>query len=560
MRVLDSRRLRGANLQTREPAAVAEVTLDQGESTKAALDAWRRHVRRMAGALGWSSHADGVVARPFPGGVAFALPAPVDVLLDATEVNEWAIERASAELRGNGGGEDDFEAARARFEEQIAAHGNPALLVLREEARRRDIPFLWDDDHVTLGMARRSRTFEISALPAPGDVDWTGLGRIPVALVTGTNGKTTTTRLVARMVELDGRVPGNTSTDGIVVDGHVVQEGDWTGAEAARVVLRDPRVDVAILETARGGILRRGLAVDACDAALVTNVASDHFGEFGVYDLATMARAKAVVGTVVRSWGRVVLNGDDPQLVALIPSFEARVVLFSMASDAPAGHEALVVRDGAFVRVTPAGATTLARVDESPLTFGGAARHNVANCLAAAGLAWALGISDQAVSSALRTFGRDAEDNPGRGQVVELRSGVRVLLDFGHNPAGMRDLFALARSLVRAGGAILCVHTQPGDRTDVDMTALAREIAAASPRFVALWESEEYRRGREPGEIAATLGRALVAAGVSHDAMGVAEGEVAAVARALSVARRGDVVVVAPHIEREAVRASLGSV
>ena len=555
MRLVDSRRLRGPNLQTREPAAVAEATLEEGEGTEAVVEAWRLNVTRMAEALGWGAYAARAVARPYPGGVAFALPAPVDVLLDATEVNEWAIARG-----------DDFDAARARFAAQIAEHANPALVALREEALRRDVPFLWDDERVTLGMAARARTIDMASLPAAGDVDWSALGRIPVALVTGTNGKTTTTRLVARMAKLDGRVPGNTSTDGIVVDDQVVEEGDWTGAEAARVVLRDPRVELAVLETARGGILRRGLAVDACDAALVTNVASDHLGEFGVHDLATMARAKAVVGTVVRPGGRVVLNGDDARLVALAPTFAAKVVLFSRKPGAPAvrahvaaGGEAFVVEEGAFVRITPSGRTVVARIDECPLTFAGAAPHNVENCLAAAALAWALGVSDRAVSSALRTFGNDPDDNPGRGQVVTTASGTRLLLDFGHNPAGLRDLFALARSLLAGRGALLTVHTQPGDRTDADMAALARQIAAASPRLVVLWESPEYRRGREPGEIAATMRNALLAAGVAPSAVAEADGEVAAIAVALAAAAPADIVVAAPHIERDAVRAALAA-
>ena len=294
MRLVDSRRLRGPNLQTREPAAVAEVALEEGETARGAAAAWKREAAKMCRALGWTVRKKSLVARSFSGGLALALVAPVDALLEATEVNEWAIDAASRRRTTS------FAAAKKEFRARVESQANPRLVALRRAALRRDVPFLWDDDHVTLGMAARSATFDNARLPDPRVVKWSAFGRIPVALVTGTNGKTTTARLVARMAKLAGKVPGCTSTDGIAIDERLVEQGDLTGAEGARLVLRNPQVTLAVLETARGGILRRGLAVEACDAALVTNIASDHLGEFGVTDLSTMARAKAVVGTVVR--------------------------------------------------------------------------------------------------------------------------------------------------------------------------------------------------------------------------------------------------------------------
>jgi len=563
MRLVDSRRLRGPNLQTHEPAAVAEVLLDAGERPSAAIRAWREALAWLAGELGWASYARTAVARPFPGGVAFALPAPIDGLLTATEVNEAAIRIATATLGINVPELDEGAPTLEELRVRIAEERSPRLVALHEEAQRRGIAFLWDDDSVTLGMARRSVTFPSGELPDPSTLEWSALGSIPVALVTGTNGKTTTARLLARMAKLAGRVAGNTSTDGIAIDERLVEEGDWTGAEAARLVLRRPDVELAILETARGGILRRGLAIEACDAALITNVTSDHLGEFGVCDVATMARAKAVVGTIVRPDGRVVLNGDDPLLAAMTGAFRAKVVLFGLAAGSEAlrahrarGGEIFTVRDGVFLRSSDEGERTLGTVADAPLTFGGAARYNVANCLAAAAVAWSLGLPDAAVVEALHTFGRTLGDNPGRGEIVRARSGAQVILDFGHNPAGMRELLRLAATRVGPGGLVASVHTQPGDRTQADAEALAIEIAAASPRLVVLWESEHYRRGREVGDIALSLRTALVAAGVADDAIAVAESEVAALDRALVGTGPGDVVVVAPHIDRESVAAS----
>ncbi len=557
MRLVDSRRLRGPNLQTPEAAAVAEVALSAGERPELAAVAWKKHVVRMARALGWRKYASRVVARPFPGGIAFALPAPIDLLLEATDINDWAIEEASRALSGERPG--SFDDARARFQRAISRHGNPRLVALHDEARRRGVPFLWDDEAVTLGMARTSRTYSIAALPSPRRVPWGKLARIPVALVTGTNGKTTTSRLLARMVKVAGLVAGSTSTDGIAVDERIVEPGDWTGAEAARNVLRRPEVEVAILETARGGILRRGLGVDACDVAVVTNVTSDHLGEFGVCDLATMARAKAVVTTVVRRGGRAVLNADDRRLVALLPEIRATVVLFGRShgtvtrAHLRGGGVAYVVQRGDVVRLTRTGRTVLAQVAEMPLAFGGAAAHNVANALAAAAAAWALHLPDAAVARALATFGAHARDNRGRGEHLVLANGVGVLLDFGHNAAGLRSLFGLARSLLGARGRIVMVATQPGDRTEADFAALAAEIARVRPRLTVLWESKPYMRGRGDGEVADALEGALRSAGLARTRVARAATEALAFERALASARPGDVVVAAPQIDRRAV-------
>jgi UDP-N-acetylmuramyl tripeptide synthase len=552
MRVVDSRRLRGPNLQTREPAAIAEVALEEGETAVACEKAWRGEVGRLGKALGWKAKP---VVRRFAGGLALVLPAPVDALMEATEVNELAVRAATDAMAGRPTA--DYDATAADLRARVEAGRNPALLALRAEAIRRDIPFLWDDDTLTLGMAAHSQTYALGELPSPEQVPWKRLRRIPVALVTGTNGKTTTARLLARMVTLAGKVPGNTSTDGVSVGEEVVEEGDWTGPEAARLVLRRSDVDVAILETARGGILRRGLAVDACDVALVTNVTSDHLGEFGVQDLPTMARAKGVVGTVAR--GRVVI-GDDPLLVELSPTFTAPVVLVALSADSPTarahlakGGEVFTEDGGSFVRIAAGKRTGLGRVDEAPLTFGGVARHNVANALSAAAVAYGLGLPVRAIKSALRTFGSKPGDNPGRGQLVEAPGGKRVLLDFGHNPAGLRELLHLAASLTGEGGRIVSVHTQPGDRTAEDTRLVAAEIAGAHPRVVVLWESEEYRRGREPGDIVAALRGALVSAGMSASHVLDAELETEALAKALAAAKPADIVVVAPHVERAAV-------
>jgi UDP-N-acetylmuramyl tripeptide synthase len=557
MKLIDSRRLRGPNLQLGGPAAVAEVALDDAEDPAAVTVAWRRELERLAAVLGVAGTEHSIV-RPYPGGICFAVPAPIDILYAATEINEWAIASVAASLGGDEA--ETFEDACTRIAAEIAEETRPRLVALEAAARARGIPFLWDDETVTLGMAARSQSYPIDELPEPADVTWDTLGRIPVVLVTGTNGKTTSTRLVARMLREAGHVVGNTSTDGIAVDGVVVEAGDWTGAEAARSLLRRTDIDVAVLETARGGILRRGLGVDRASAALLLNVSADHLGEFGVCDLDTMARAKGVVGQVVEPPGHVVLNADDPHVLALAPTFRAPVVLFSFDAESPAikahraaGGTAMFARAGGLWRAVGARETQLVRIADIPITFGGAAHYNIANALAAAAVAWSLGVSDDAIARALTGF--TAGDNPGRGQLVELAGGVRMLVDFGHNPVALDAVLELAHVLQRdpsrPARALIVATTQAGDRDEHALGAQAAAIARAHPVRAFVWETPHLLRGRPPGEVSAVLSRELLAGGVPE--VEIATTEVEAVEQAIRSAAPGDLVIVTPCIDRAGV-------
>ncbi len=555
MRVLDSRRVRGRSLASRAPGALAEVALEEGETPEKAEAAWRAALFDLAALIGRPELAEDAVVRRFSGGLALMVPAPIDVLRVVVDLNELAIEAATAALRDEPRPFGDRTIAN--LIDDLADALRPRLVALREHALRRDVPFVFDGDAVTLGLCGRARTYEIDSLPAIDAVPWETLGRVPVAFVTGTNGKTTTTRLVARMAKEAGLVAGHTSSDGVVVGDRVLERGDWTGAEAARLVLRDEAVEIAILETARGGILRRGLAIDEVDAALITNVSADHIGEYGVVDLATMAQAKGVVGHAVRRGGTVILNAGDEELMKLAPTFTARVVLFcasgrteALAAHLASGGEAFVVEDGAIVRRADGVHDTLATLSEVPLTRDGVARHNVENALAAAALGFALALAREAIIAALRQFDLRPEDNPGRGQVREIAPGVRGLFDFAHNSAGFVLIYEVARSLVREGAKIVAVLTQAGDRSEAELHALARLAVEGGASAAIVWEKPSLLRGRSPGEIRAILHACLRAQGLREDAVFEAENESDAVQRALAICAPGDLVVVAPHLDR----------
>ena len=534
MRIVDSRRLRGPSLGASGPGAIVEVALERGERIEKAIRAARSSLAWMSARLRQPAMARGAIVRAFDGGFALFVPAPIDRLEPAVDVLDWVIDDATER--------SDRPRAVKRLRAELVRHRDPALVAMQRAARVHRLPFLYDDDVITIGHAGSSIRHALGSIPSPRELPWKSLAAIPVALVTGTNGKTTTTRLVARIAKLAGLVPGITSSDGTAIDEAIVDAGDNTGGESARAVLRDPRVQIAILETARGGLLRRGLAVTNVDAALITNVTADHLGEHGVLDLKTLVATKAVVGHAVKKGGKLVLGADDPQLRKFASSFAAERVLFAIEPKNVRAHRghAFVLHEGSLVHVHGRSRDVLVRVDEVPITDGGRAVHNVKNALAAAALAFSLDLPRDAIVAGLRSFG--SSDNAGRGNVVTTSKGVRVLLDFGHNPAAVKDLYAWARTL---GTRVFAVLTQPGDRTDDAMQDFARAVVDAGIAEAFVWETESLLRGRAAGSITATLTRALRGTRTTR-----AKTEAEAIRAALKRAKKGDVVVVSPSLDR----------
>jgi UDP-N-acetylmuramyl tripeptide synthase len=527
MKLLDSRRLTGPNLLWDLEGAILDVALDEQEAGPV-TEAWVRQAALILEAVGWG--AEELCVRLFPGGANLGMSAPIDRLYAATEVNEWAWEAAVAAVSGREPSAAEIAQAAVRLRQAADFESNPALLELRDAAGRRRISLLWDADHVTLGLGAGSLTWRMDDLPTPREVPWSEVSDIPVVLVTGTNGKTTTVRLLAAMVRAAGAVPGTTSTD---------------------------RVEVAILETARGGILRRGLAVRRADAAAVTNVAADHLGEFGVYDLASLAETKLVAARVVKSTGRVILNADDPELVSRTSRFGAQAVWFTIDPDRPgfddllvAGDAGCTLEDGELVRYGEERRQVIARVDEVPITHGGAALHNVANALAAMGLAGAIGLPVDAMAEGLRTFRGSPEDNPGRGNLMEIQ-GARVLVDYAHNPHGLGLLLRFASTL--PAERRLLVLGQAGDRDDESLRKLVQTAWSFHPDVVVIKELPEMLRGRQPGEVPAILEAELRRLGAPPDSLLHATDDPDAVRKALAWARPGDLLVLLVHTRRSEV-------
>jgi cyanophycin synthetase len=401
-------------------------------------------------------------------------------------------------------------------------------------------------------------------------VKWDELGTIPIALVTGTNGKTTSARLLARMVKESGKRVGCTSSDSIMIGGEVVDTGDWTGPAAARAVLRRKDVEIAVLETARGGLLRRGLAMDDVDAALITNVSEDHTGGYGIDDLAAMTMVKAIVARAVRSKGTIVLSAHDHKLVRLRDTLmkenpDRTFVLFAdlergdaQVKETIAQHQA---QGSPTVTAENGMLAGLIDVTSAPITFRGVARYNVENALGAIAMARALGVGDDAIRAALAGFGSSPTDNPRRGTLVE-KDGARVMLDFGHNPEGVRAVLSLVDSLRRGTekGRLFVVAGAAGDRTNDEIGRMCTTIAKHRPHRVYRRELAGYMRGRMPGEMSRLFRRSLTANGVADSAIVNATSEAEAVEKILSEELApGDFAVVLVHLDHEEVQGVLSA-
>ncbi|MCC7055429.1 MAG: hypothetical protein IT355_19300 [Gemmatimonadaceae bacterium] len=528
--IVDSRRLMGPNLMHPGLGAVLDVMLDDHDTDAVALvEAWERQAAGLAAALGWPDAETAV--RRYPGGASLFVHAPIDQLMTATEVCETAWVSAEAVVRGASAAGPDtaLPALRAASDSEAS----PRLRALWNEGQRLGLNVTFDDAALFVGTGAGATGWPLTLLPKVSEVDWVAIRDIPIVLVTGSNGKTTVVRMVAAMARAAGHVVGHTCTDGVWIDGARVERGDWSGPAGARRVLQDPRVTLAVLESARGGMLRRGLAVQRAAVAAVVTLSPDHFGDYGITDLAALAAAKLVVTRAVEETGVLVVNGDVPALRDAIAGY--------------AGRTHLVHADGS-------AALTAEELRAIPATLGGAASHNLLNARIALAVAGELALPP-AAQRALLVFGADPADNMGR-LMVQTIGGVTVVVDYAHNPQGVAALIDATRHL--AGHRRAITLATGGDRDDEAL----HDIAAAAVRagVIDLYIAKEmprFLRGREPGSISGVLLAALHGLGVPDGQCAAAADDVAAARLAVQWAQAGDVILLAVHADRDAVLAFL---
>lgn len=374
--------------------------------------------------------------------------------------------------------------------------------------------------------------------------------RIPVAGITGTNGKTTTTRMLAHIMKTAGHTVGFTTTDGVYIDGHLTVKGDMTGPKSAQMVLRDPDVDMAVLETARGGILRSGLGYEKSDVAACLNISADHLGLRGVETLEQLAEAKRVV--VETATDTAVLNADDEHCLKMADYTKAEYVCYVtmnpehelVKQHIRAGGRAVVLEkgiNGEMITFYDKGAhIPLLWTHLIPATLEGKAVHNVQNAMFASALAFSLGKSLEDISHGLRTFNQTFFQAPGKMNIFEEHP-FKVILDYAHNPAAVRAISTLVSKL-EVSGKRTAVLSAPGDRRDEDIREIAEIAAEHFDLFIC--KADDNRRGRGDDEIPKIMKEALLEKGIDEKNISIIPDEQDAINAALKRAEEGDCVLV----------------
>jgi cyanophycin synthetase len=381
---------------------------------------------------------------------------------------------------------------------------------------------------------------------------------IPVVAITGTNGKTTTARMIGHVARRAGLSVGWSSTDGVYIDGELIEAGDFSGPGGAGRVLRHPGVELAVTETARGGILRRGVGVAYNDVSIVTNISADHLGIDGIDTLDQLAEVKAVITKITKPDGWCVLNADDPRTFAMRLGTKAQIWVFTRDPDSPSGRSVLseggrmtTLLDG-WICVLRPGADPLpvVQVVDVPMTLAGLSRVNVENVLAVTSATLALGFSVEQVSDGLRSF-EPSTKNPGRMNIWTARvpgGMISVVIDLAHNEAGLEALLEIMNGIRAPNGRLLLGVGTAGDRSD-DVFVRLGEIAGLGADVVEITHKAKYLRGRSMG----VLGK-LIRTGAAHAGMDILrehDSELSCLVSLVGEARDGDVVAVMTHQDRE---------
>ncbi len=566
MELLDSRRLTGPNLVWDSPGALLDVAFS--EEHRQVVAYWTSEIRLLLAAAGLP--AMGIATKSRKHGAWLVAGGPIDQLYGLIDVSEMAWNLAVAKVLDELGlvhsdiirfqpleGIEPSPDSSPDWDEianRLTTEANPALIALQQAALEHRVSFFWDDDFASVGMGETSKTWPIRALPSPTDIDWAFFGDVPLAVVTGTNGKSTNIRLLSYIADCAGFTNGSTSTDWIRVGQDVLDTGDYSGPGGARTVLRDPRVEIAFLETARGGLLRRGAGVERARVALITNVAEDHMGQYGIHSVEDLVEAKMIVARLVRDGGVLVLNADDPALVKGTASLSGQEICWfsldylneKVVSHVRDGGRACAVKEGAVTYWGSDGPIQVAAVDHIPITLEGKAAYNVSNCLSAAAVALELGIPLAAVQKGLTHFESTPDSNPGRSNYFQV-GDIQVLLDYAHNVHGLTAILSTT-ALLGAKRRILTLSTA-GDRTENEIRQLAAEAARFGVEEIIVSDCIGYERELGTGGVPRILQDELHKHGIQSTATHT---ELDATKIAFERARPGDILILLVKAERSA--------
>ena len=566
-----SRHLTGPNLYFHSPGTVLDVSVE-GVPVEGIVQCWQEEVQKLLAEVDWGQTP--LTVRTSQLGASLAFCCSMDAVYAATELNEAAWNNTVSRI--NGENPENLEKTVAKLKASIEEESNPELLKLSDAANSHGLQLLADDDIVTLGLGVGSKSWSVNNLPTLDEVDWNSLRNIPLALITGTNGKSTVGRLLASIVKADGKTPGLTSTDWIKVGDEILDVGDYSGPGGAREILRDQRVEFGVLESARGGMMRRGLGVTEAQAGIITNVAEEHLGEYGVRSLADLIDVKfTILRPLEISGGILVLNADDPGLVEYSTNLKHPLCWFSLDVNSSIllkhrkeGGSVCYADQGKIFYAQGNSTNFLLNVNEISFTLNGAARYNIANSLGVIALAKNLGFTDEIIVKALREFKGDLNDNPGRGNYLTLplpsanrsqdsdsEQTFQLLIDFAHNAHGLRAVCETLALLPANRRLVVAGHV--GSHSDQEIREMTRVIAEIQPVYFLVPQMDDYLRGRQSGEISKLVHDELCLLGFAEENIGSAENCLEGVKLAVERVKAGDLLMLVGLAMRDEILAFL---
>jgi cyanophycin synthetase len=531
----DCRRLTGPSLVWDKTGATLDVLI-KGRDMDELLRCWYRQINDLLIAVNWPSPE--LTHRRYENGFNLLLAAPVDQLYSATLTLETAWYFCCGEVLEKP--VENHDLLVKAVQDSMQSELFPLSTQLQQAAKDQSVDFLIDDESISVGHGEGSIQWSVDDLPTPDQVNWATVHDVPVALVTGTNGKSTSVRILDEIARVAGRVSGITSTDFVRVGDDVLDRGDYSGPAGARLLLRDKRLQVAFLEVARGGILRRGLPLRRAMAALITNVSSDHLGEYGVNTLEALIETKFAVRQTLTDEAVLVVNADDGGIVKYMSRHPRnKVCWFSLDKNNPQiqqqfdSHDPCSFADnGELFYFDGQTISLICSIVSIPMTMGGAALHNVRNALGAISVSIAMGFSIDNIRQGLVEFQSDASDNPGRLNSFELKNGARVIVDFAHNAHSVEAVADTVKRLPANHRWVMCGSA--GDRSDLDIRAIAQGVCSMQPDHVVIVEVEAYLRGRALGEVSDIMKQACLDNGLNASQIHLAESPLVGVSTVLS--------------------------
>lgn len=542
-----SKRLIGPNLFFDHTGTVLDIPLTHDQKYLVRL--WHHQVHALLPELGWGDIQ--TAYKIYNQGIRLALQAPFDITLAACDVIDftWASVRQYIEKGYFKTPEEAKEALLPLIYEQQ----NLKVRQIYQLGTSKGFNVFYDPDNrqITIGSGNQCFQACIDDIEVD-DINWAKVGDIPVVLITGTNGKTTTVRLTSFLCQVNEKGVGYCSTDWVMINGEVIDYGDYSGPTGNRYVLTNPDIDVAVLEVARGGLCTRGLAITNVTAASVTNVSADHLGMDGIETVEQMAEAKSIVYKTVARKGHAIVNLDSPEIKSRYESglIEGTKVFFSQKMTEhqlrPFFQQAAYIafiKNGFFVLQTQQNEHTIAEIDAVPITVRGYATHNIENVLNAICLGYELGLTPEEIAKGLKSFQNSAENNFGRANVYYY-NGATFIIDFAHNPKALESICNMA--LAYKPERVWLMWGQTGDRLNL-VDKMCQITAEFNPDFMLIKDVPGYLRGAEEGEMPTAIEQGLLKYGMTEDKLKHFEDEIPGLQYALDHAKPGDVHIMLIH-------------